>query len=117
MKLIECPVSAEQAVATIKAHPSYSLDFARRSTAGRVHVLRPWRNDGMRSHPDELTCQGLWIPAGILGWSLCGQRLVLHSQIGYRVSTFKDDDLCWTCHELLGDQAVRCFEHDRPEEL
>lgn len=114
-KLIECPVTAKEALALITGHPGHELNFARQSTAGAVHVLRPWVNEGMSSDPDRLQTSGLFIPAGILGWSMCGIRLILHSVRGYRVSNFRDEDLCARCHELLGDQAVRCFGPERPE--
>lgn len=116
MKLIECPVSAEQAVATIRDDQGYRLEFARQRAGGRVHVLRPWAEDGMGA--GQLRTSGLYIAAGsIYGWSLCGIRLVLNPQRGYRVARFADEDLCAKCHEILRDQAVRCFEHDRPPEL
>jgi hypothetical protein len=110
-KLFECPVSAEQAIANIRADESYALEFGRTKT--RVHVLRPWPEDGMGA--PNLRCSGLWIfPPGVWAWGLCGVRIQCHSteRVGY-TRVFADEELCSRCVEMLGDMSVRCFDPNR----
>jgi hypothetical protein len=75
-----------------------------------VHVLRWWSEEGYADTPlaelgpHQIRDNALYIPAGLLGWAMCGPCLDLSISCEARPTEDPIDDLlCPKCLDLLGD--------------
>lgn len=101
------------------------LAFVRHRCGGRVHVIVP-RDPDTRQElvpTNELSAEERF--QAVLNWTrrptltLCGRIFLVYLDCvtgDYEdVDTFDDNDLCWSCHRVLGpEHSSRAFEHPRP---
>jgi hypothetical protein len=98
--------------------PEIKLTFVQHRTSGKVHVEIP-------PDPDVEPITGPPSETGWVGWviedvrSLCGYvaRILIGNDRGGDkiVEQFDDLQLCWRCHDALGEHSDRAFEHPLPD--
>ena len=119
-------MNTQQAVrALLSRRSDVELGFVRHRRHGRVHVVVPRDPDARQElvPTDELSPEEQF--QAVLNWTrlptltLCGRTFLVYFDCvtgDYEdVDTFDDNDLCWSCHRVLGPaHSGRAFEHPLP---